>query len=835
MAIKAGSAMVKVYADNRALVRGLNRAQRRLRAFSAGVARLGRSLLAVSAAAAVPIAFATRTFAAFSDQMAEVRAVTGATEDQFAKLNAKAKTLGRTTSFTAKQVAEGMTELGRAGFKPEQIDAAIAAVLDLARATRTELGDAAQIASAAMRGFGLAASDTTRIADVLVTTANNSAQTLTDVGDAMGYVAPIAKEAGATIEDTAAALGVLANNGIKGTRAGTALARAYKNLSKSDVQKQLADIGVSAVTASGNLRKISDVLADIGKATRAMGSARKLGIFESLFGRGQAAALKLAQVGNFKDMRKGLDNVDGAARRTAKTMDNTLGGSFRMLMSAVEGVQIAIGDALAPTLRKWMGNIAKIARRIAKLVVSNKKLIVTIMKVVVPVAAVGTGLLVFAGASALAATALAGVSTAATVAALAMKAFGMALIFVERNPIVALLTLIAALLVMVGYALIKWWRRSHKAADSQKRMETAIADAEAAARNQQKAIKKLSSSYDDLAASAKGAGTAMKNAGGPQRQAFNQAGSPGKLFETRMTFGRKELLGPIEKLDRATAEQEKLLRARAGLVAGLASAQKEGRSLDFARYSKALKNVNKDAAAGGMEIESFLQLLRTQLPKVAETYKKKLAEADRVARGLSKVDSAAENERIKRLGEKAKREADRIARLRDQERGMLHDVASESASLQQQRQSQLEEQQLVKLGKTNPEAARNRITGLLADTSSAAAKGLAALRKAIVDAFADNKLTSEEQRGIADLRAAWMQSEWRVDQLRSIRDRLGAAGATLSSRAQRLATRGMFNVAASREMGLGSNAVERTANAAEKLLRINKDIRDNTEEGLAFG
>jgi len=373
--IRAGAAYVELTVRDSQLVKGLKRARARLKAFSAGVSDLGKKLLGISAIAAAPLALSARVFGGFADQMAEVRAVTGATEDEFHALTAEAKRLGRTTSFTARQVAQGMTELGRAGFKPKEIVASIGAILDLARGTATELGPAAEIAAAMLRGFNLEASKTGHVADVLITAANNSAQTLTDLGEAMKYVAPQAAEAGESIEDTAAALMVLANNGIKGTMAGTSLARAYKNLSRDASHKKLAEIGVSAVDSAGNLRKVADILSDIGRATENMGSARRLSIFESLFGRGQAAALKLAGGDKFDDMRKILDDVDGAARRTAETMDDTLGGSFRKLMSAVEGVQIAIGEALSPTLRKWMGELRGIAGGVTRFVKSHKALI----------------------------------------------------------------------------------------------------------------------------------------------------------------------------------------------------------------------------------------------------------------------------------------------------------------------------------------------------------------------------------------------------------------------------------------------------------------------------
>ena len=185
--------------------------------------------------------------------MLTVRAVTGATAEQFAVLTDQAKQLGRTTSFTAKQVAEGMTSLGRAGFKPAEIQAAIPAVLNLARATGTELGQAADYAANSIRAFGLSASDTTRVADVLTATANNSAQTVDDLAESLKYAAPVAADAGESIESTSKALGVLANMGIKGSMAGTTIRQMFIRLADPGVQKTLAGLGIAAVDAAGNL------------------------------------------------------------------------------------------------------------------------------------------------------------------------------------------------------------------------------------------------------------------------------------------------------------------------------------------------------------------------------------------------------------------------------------------------------------------------------------------------------------------------------------------------------------------------------------------------------
>jgi TP901 family phage tail tape measure protein len=344
----------------------------------------------------------TRVFAGFDDRMRVVRAVTGATEQQFESLRDEAKRLGRTTSFTAGQVADAMTELGRAGFDPQAILDSTESVLALARATATDLPRATEIAGAALRGFNLPATEMGRVSDVLTATANKSAQTLEDLFEAFKPVAPIANEAGEGIEDVAAAIGILANNGIKGSLAGNALARAYKNLANESRQAELRRIGVEAVDASGNLRPLADILNDLARATQGLGSAERLSIFESLFGRGQAAALKLASSAQaFDVLRDEIRRSAGIAVQTAQTadqMDAGIGGAFRRLLSAAEGIAIAVGEAIEQPVRRAADALAKVAGWITKVVNRNRELIATIAKVTAIVLGVGLALVV-AGAA----------------------------------------------------------------------------------------------------------------------------------------------------------------------------------------------------------------------------------------------------------------------------------------------------------------------------------------------------------------------------------------------------------------------------------------------------
>jgi TP901 family phage tail tape measure protein len=399
-AIRAGRAFVALYADNTQLARDLKAGVAMMRRFAASARAVGASMISAGLKLGTPFAIATAIFVGFEDQMAEVRAVTQASAADFSMLNDQAKTLGRTTSFMAKEVAGAQTELGRAGFNPSEIMAGTAAILDLARGTKTDLAQAAQIGADSLRAFRLEAEQMPMVADVLVATANNSSQGLIDLFEALKTVGPVAADVGASISDTAAAIGVLANNGIKGTLAGNALKRAYLNLANPAIQKAIKELtNVSSVDAAGNLRPLATVITEIGRATKSLPNAKRLDIFSQIFGdRAVVAASAFAgSAGNFTDLQNILDGAAGTAARTAAIMDDTLGGSFRKLLSAAEGIAIEVGASMAPAIRSLADIVTNAAGSVTAFVKDNQGLVIGLAATAVAAVAVGSSLVAIGG------------------------------------------------------------------------------------------------------------------------------------------------------------------------------------------------------------------------------------------------------------------------------------------------------------------------------------------------------------------------------------------------------------------------------------------------------
>ncbi|MGE4300665.1 MAG: phage tail tape measure protein [Victivallaceae bacterium] len=394
--VKAGRAFVEIMLDQTGLERGLKSAQAKLKNFGKSLTTAGKGMVTVAAVAAAPFAFATKTFADFDDQMRMVKAVTGATEKEFKRLTEVAEKLGRETSFTAKQVADGMTAMGRMGFNAKEIEAAIPAVLNLSRATGTELGEAAEIAANNMRVFGIESSKMAEVADILTATANGSAQTLTDLAEGLKMAGPQAAAAKDNIVNVSGALGVLANMGIKGSLAGTALRKSYSQFAKTDVQDKLKAIGIATVDANGNLRSMPEIMADIGKAMAKMPTAKRLGFAEEIFDlRGSLAGLQLGgNIQQLDEFIKKLKSVSGVAAQTASEMDKGIGGAFRRFMSAVEGVQIAVGRIIGDAIAPYMDKISQMLNRMAEWIAKHKEVVIMAVKVIAGVAALGAALIV---------------------------------------------------------------------------------------------------------------------------------------------------------------------------------------------------------------------------------------------------------------------------------------------------------------------------------------------------------------------------------------------------------------------------------------------------------
>lgn len=376
--IRAGRAYVELFLKN-SLTKGLAGARKELDSFGKATIGLGMKIAAMGATAALPIAYMTDTFMRFDDAMRLVGAVSQSTDAELKSLTATAKKLGATTSFTAIQVAGLMGELGKAGFSAKEVEKMTKAVLDLARATGTDAVLSSGIMAATLRQFGMGASEATRAADALTVAANASFNSVESLGESLSYAGPVAADFGMSLEDTLAILGALGNVGIQGSNAGTAVRRLL-TLGAAEADKLKGIFGVAFQDAAGNARPLVDVLDEVNTATKHLGTAARAAKFNEAFGLlGITGASVIANNAvSIRDLREQLSKAGGVAAETAKKMDGGLGGAFRRMMSAIEAVQLSIGEALAPMLTSLAEKVEKAAGAVIKFVDANQQVISTI-------------------------------------------------------------------------------------------------------------------------------------------------------------------------------------------------------------------------------------------------------------------------------------------------------------------------------------------------------------------------------------------------------------------------------------------------------------------------
>ena len=389
--VRMGQVFVEIGADSRRFFAALGKLNKEIGKIGKNMQSLGTRMMGVGAAVAAPIGLAARQFAAFDDAIRATAAVSGATGADLQMLNDRARELGATTSFTAVQVANLMTELGRAGFKPDEINAMTGAVLDLARATGTDATLASGIMAATLRQFGLRAEDAARASDVLTFAANATFNTVERLGESLKYAGPVAKSLGMSLEDTVAILGALGNVGIQGSEAGTALRR-LGVISAGAGEKLQELFGVSNVDAAGNLKPLIGILEEINTATKEMTVAERTKRMAEAFGLlGITSANVLSgSAKSVKELRDGMNSIDGLSKKTAKSMDAGLGGSARIALSAIEGTGLALTNALAPGLQKIIDFIGQTATAFTNFIKQNEELVVSVAK----------GIAIFIGAGA---------------------------------------------------------------------------------------------------------------------------------------------------------------------------------------------------------------------------------------------------------------------------------------------------------------------------------------------------------------------------------------------------------------------------------------------------
>lgn len=285
----------------------------------------------------------------FEAAMSKVQAISGASGDALNALTAKAKEMGATTQFSASEAAEAMNYMAMAGWKDSDMLSGIKGIMDLAAASGESLATTSDIVTDALTAFGLQAKDSTKFANVLAAASSNANTNVSLMGDTFKYVAPLAGSLKYSVEDVALAVGLMANAGIKGEQAGTALRSTFTRLvdPPKEAAAAMEALGLNVKNADGSVKPLMQTMQELRKAFNGLSDSQKAEYASSLAGKEAMSgflALVNASDADFNKLSKAVNNADGSAANMAKTMQNNLQGQLKQFGSVTEGIGISIYD-----------------------------------------------------------------------------------------------------------------------------------------------------------------------------------------------------------------------------------------------------------------------------------------------------------------------------------------------------------------------------------------------------------------------------------------------------------------------------------------------------------
>ena len=322
------------------------------------------------------------------------------------ELTENARILGETTQFSATQAADAMSYLGMAGWNAEQIMAGMPGLLALAAAGGTDLARTEDIVSDDLTAFGLSAEQAGHMADVFAVTATRTNANVEMIGETMKYAAPVARAFGASMEETAAMTGLMANAGVKASQAGTSLragflrlagppkksAKAMEELgmSMSELSAQqveasaaLKDLGIDMDSISGTpSHKMVAILTELKEKTAGLTSEQKLGSLQAIFGTEAATGwLNVLEAGPgvFEELVAQMENCDRESEKMASVMMDNTKGAVTQLKSALESVAISVGSIFLPGVTAAARGAASMAGSVSKWVTEHKELTTSII------------------------------------------------------------------------------------------------------------------------------------------------------------------------------------------------------------------------------------------------------------------------------------------------------------------------------------------------------------------------------------------------------------------------------------------------------------------------
>ncbi len=326
-----------------------------------GLSVLGGAIAGVTAAMGAGVSAAVNVGMSFESQMSKVQAISGATGGELEALTEKAKEMGATTKFSATESGQAFEYMAMAGWKTEDMLGGIEGIMNLAAASGEDLAATSDIVTDALTAFGLSASDSGHFADILAAASSNANTNVGLMGETFKYVAPVAGALGFSAEDTATAIGLMANAGIKGSQAGTALRSIMSRLAKptDDVAVAMSELGLSILNSDGSMKSLNEITGDLRSSFAGLSEAEKASMAATLGGQEAMSGLLAIVNASDEDFNKlqsaiygATDELTGysAAAEMAETMQNNLAGQLTSMRSAAEGLGIELYESVKQPL-----------------------------------------------------------------------------------------------------------------------------------------------------------------------------------------------------------------------------------------------------------------------------------------------------------------------------------------------------------------------------------------------------------------------------------------------------------------------------------------------------
>lgn len=342
----------------------LTTAGEKISKFGDGMAKVGTNLTTKVTLPLVGIGTAiVKASGDFEAGMSKVQAISGASGEDLDKLKEKAKEMGATTKFSATESAEAMEYMAMAGWKTSDMVDGISGIMNLAAASGEELATTSDIVTDALTAFGLTAKDSGHFADILAAASSNANTNVSMMGETFKYCAPIAGALGYSAEDTAVAIGLMGNAGIRSSQAGTSLRKIMSELQGTfEISgKSLGNYVVETTNADGTMRSFSDIIGDCREAFGQLSESEKASAAETLVGKEAMSgflAIMNAAPQDVEKLTNAIEGCDGVAESMANTMNDNLQGQITLLKSALEGVAIQLGKTLVPILKNVVEHIS---------------------------------------------------------------------------------------------------------------------------------------------------------------------------------------------------------------------------------------------------------------------------------------------------------------------------------------------------------------------------------------------------------------------------------------------------------------------------------------------